>query len=80
MSEPSEQDFPKEHGFSKKLLINCCLVRRIIMWATPAPKGVKRQEKENEQRPQASELEICSCQQSEGLGVDRKGVFYNGCC
>ena len=39
MSEPSEQDFPKEHGFSKKLLINCCLVRRIIMWATPAPKG-----------------------------------------
>ncbi|CAL8377995.1 unnamed protein product [Boreogadus saida] len=38
MSEPSEQDFPKEHGFSKKLLINCCLVRRIIMWATPAPK------------------------------------------
>ncbi|CAL8327414.1 unnamed protein product [Lota lota] len=39
MSEPPKEDFRKEHGFSKKLLINCCLVRRIITWATPTPKG-----------------------------------------
>ncbi|CAL8241857.1 unnamed protein product [Merluccius merluccius] len=39
MSEPTQEDLRQEHGFSKKVLINCCLVRRIVTWATPAPKG-----------------------------------------
>lgn len=33
------QHFRKEHGFSKKVLLNCCLVRRIISWASPNTKG-----------------------------------------
>ncbi|XP_051284771.1 Kv channel-interacting protein 4 isoform X1 [Dicentrarchus labrax] len=32
------QHFRKDHGFSKKVLLNCCLVRRIITWASPNPK------------------------------------------
>ncbi|KAG8006210.1 hypothetical protein GBF38_005414, partial [Nibea albiflora] len=35
------QHFRKDHGFSKKVLLNCCLVRRIITWASPNPKGTK---------------------------------------
>ncbi|KAF0029389.1 hypothetical protein F2P81_018494 [Scophthalmus maximus] len=31
----------QHHGFSKKLLLNCCLVRRIITWASPIAKGAK---------------------------------------
>uniref|UniRef100_A0AAV2KMK9 Uncharacterized protein n=1 Tax=Knipowitschia caucasica TaxID=637954 RepID=A0AAV2KMK9_KNICA len=33
------QHFRKDHRFSKKVLLNCCLVRRIIAWATPKAKG-----------------------------------------
>ncbi|XP_069561250.1 Kv channel-interacting protein 4 isoform X1 [Brachyistius frenatus] len=32
------QHFRKDHGFSKKVLLNCCLVRRIVTWASPNPK------------------------------------------
>ncbi|XP_044039554.1 Kv channel-interacting protein 4 isoform X2 [Siniperca chuatsi] len=32
------QHIRKDHGFSKKVLLNCCLVRRIITWASPKPK------------------------------------------
>ncbi|XP_037531897.1 Kv channel-interacting protein 4 [Nematolebias whitei] len=47
MCTPSErvqgrQDLPsirKSHGFSKKFFLNCWLVRRIITWASPNPKG-----------------------------------------
>ncbi|XP_014863788.1 PREDICTED: Kv channel-interacting protein 4 isoform X2 [Poecilia mexicana] len=28
----------KNHGFSKKVLLNCWLVRRIVTWASPHPK------------------------------------------
>ncbi|KAK9524684.1 hypothetical protein VZT92_017055 [Zoarces viviparus] len=35
------QHIRKDHGFSKKVLFNCCLVRRIITWASPNPKGTK---------------------------------------
>lgn len=33
------QHFRKDHGFSKKVLLNCCLVRRIVTWASPNAKG-----------------------------------------
>ncbi|KAG7266747.1 hypothetical protein CRUP_025066 [Coryphaenoides rupestris] len=37
----AKEDFRKgQYGFSKKVLVNCCLVRRIITWATPTPKGL----------------------------------------
>ncbi|XDV17559.1 hypothetical protein PO909_023399 [Leuciscus waleckii] len=31
--------FHKDHGLSKKVLLNCCLFRRIISWASPNKKG-----------------------------------------
>ncbi|KAL1270568.1 hypothetical protein QQF64_029584 [Cirrhinus molitorella] len=31
--------FRKEHGLSKKVLLNCCLVRRIFSWASPNKKA-----------------------------------------
>uniref|UniRef100_A0A3Q2WDX9 Kv channel-interacting protein 4 n=1 Tax=Haplochromis burtoni TaxID=8153 RepID=A0A3Q2WDX9_HAPBU len=31
------QHFRKDYGFSRKVLLNCCLVRRIISWASPNP-------------------------------------------
>lgn len=33
------QNFRRDHGFSRKVLLNCCLVRRVIAWATPNAKG-----------------------------------------
>lgn len=33
------QHFHKDHGFSKKVLLNCCLVRRVLTWASPNSKG-----------------------------------------
>lgn len=33
------QNFRRDHGFSKKVLLDCCLVRRVIAWAAPATKG-----------------------------------------
>ncbi|CAM4530569.1 unnamed protein product [Leuciscus chuanchicus] len=30
--------FHKDHGLSKKVLLNCCLFRRIISWASPNKK------------------------------------------
>lgn len=38
------EHFRKDHGFSKKFLLNCCLVRRIISWASPDPKGTETKE------------------------------------
>ncbi len=31
--------FREDHGLSKKVLLNCCLIRRIISWASPNKKG-----------------------------------------
>lgn len=33
------QHFRRDHGFSKKVLLDCCLVRRVIAWAAPSTKG-----------------------------------------
>lgn len=33
------QNFRRDHGFSKKVLLDCCLVRRVIAWAAPTAKG-----------------------------------------
>lgn len=33
------QDLRRERAFSKKVLLNCCLVRRVIAWAAPKAKG-----------------------------------------
>lgn len=33
------QHLRRDYGFSKKVLLNCCLVRRIISWASPNTKG-----------------------------------------
>lgn len=33
------QNLRRDHGFSKKVLLNCCLVRRAIAWAAPNTKG-----------------------------------------
>lgn len=33
------QNFRRDHGFSTKVLLNCCLVRRVIAWAAPTTKG-----------------------------------------
>ncbi|XP_078256791.1 Kv channel-interacting protein 4 isoform X1 [Rhinoraja longicauda] len=48
MTKPSEKrtkkwrediyEFRKKHGLSKRVLLNCCLVKRLIAWATPALK------------------------------------------
>lgn len=33
------QNFRRDHGLSKKVLLDCCLVRRVIAWAAPSTKG-----------------------------------------
>lgn len=33
------QNFRRDHMFSTKVLLNCCLVRRVIAWAAPTTKG-----------------------------------------
>lgn len=33
------RNFRRDHGFSKKVLLDCCLVRRVIAWAAPTTKG-----------------------------------------
>lgn len=36
------QNFSRDHGFSKKVLLDCCLVRRVLAWAAPSTKGRHR--------------------------------------
>lgn len=33
------QNLSRGHGFSTKVLLDCCLVRRLVAWATPNAKG-----------------------------------------
>lgn len=33
------QNFRRDHGFSKKVLLDCCLVRRLVAWAASDAKG-----------------------------------------
>lgn len=50
MTKPSEKrtnkwrediyEFRKKHGLSKRVLLNCCLVKRLLAWATPPMKGI----------------------------------------
>lgn len=54
------QHFRKEHGFSKKVLLNCCLVRRIISWASPNTKG-RTQNTGNKQKAESqTQLDVLS--------------------